>query len=271
MSELITSNINQYVEIMEQRARGLLPEMGSAIRLCEVMKEHGVDQSPFTLMDIGCATGHYFKSFASRSGTPTKYTGIDIDQHMIAAAKRVWRHEVQSGAMDFECGNPEDLPRSDSPTVDHIICMNAFMYFVSAERALEYMISHARKSIVIRGYFADNSFKIMRSQTSANHDSSSVREEDSIDREGNLKCYDLWNIYSYAYIKGLVNKICSDDFSVGWVEDKNNQKSIAEEVNLGLEKRGSTQLIAGHEVSYPIIQPWKYLVLSRVSGHSNQS
>ena len=271
MSKQITSNINQYVDVMEQRARGLLPEMGSAVRLCEVMVENGVSQSPFTLMDIGCASGHYFRSFASRSLTPTKYIGLDIDQYMIAAAERVWSSEVQSGAMEFVCGNPEDLPKSDSPTVDHIVCMNAFMYFISAERALEYMMSHAKESIIIRGYFTDNSFKIMRSQTSANHDSSSVREEDSIDREGNLKCYDLWNIYSYAYIEGLVKKISPDTFNISWVDDKNCVASIEKELSLGLEKRGGTKLIDGHEVSYPIIQPWKYLILSRVKGDSIQS
>jgi len=136
MSKQITSNINQYVGVMEQRARGLLPEMGSAIRLCEVMKDLGINESPFTVMDIECATGHYFKSFTSRSLSPSKYTGLDIDHNMINAARGVWRRELNSGIMEFICGNPEDLARADSPTVDHIICMNAFMYFFPLKKRL---------------------------------------------------------------------------------------------------------------------------------------
>lgn len=263
MSNHVTKNIKQYVDIMEKRARGLLPEMGSAIRLCEVMKDLSINQVPFTLMDIACATGHYFRSFASRSLSPSNYIGIDIDQNMIEAAKNVWARELNSGTMMFRCGNPESLPKANSPTVDHIVCMNAFMYFISAEKALEYMISNARKSIIIRGYFTENSFKIIRSQTLANHDSSAVKEADSIDREGNIKCFDLWNIYSFGYIEGLVSSISSNNFSVSWLEDKNYQSSIEEEEDLGIEKRAGTQLIGGHEVSYPFIQPWKYLVISR--------
>ena len=263
MSDHITRNINQYVDVMEKRARGILPEMGSAIRLCEVMMGLGVNKVPFTLMDIGCATGHYYNSFVSRSISPEKYIGLDIDSSMIEVANNVWDRELSSGLMDFQCGNPEDLPRPSSPTVDYIVCMNAFMYFVSAEKALEYMISHAKKSIVIRGYFAENTFKIMRSQTTENHDSSSVKEVDSIDRDGRIVCFDFWNIYSFSYIEGLVSKITSNGFSVEWLDDKNYQGSIKEEEHLGVQKRAGTQLINGYEVSYPIIQPWKYLIISR--------
>ena len=262
MAEHLKSNINQYVGLMEQRARGLLPEMGSAIRLCEVMKELGINDAPFMLMDIGCATGHYFKSLTSRSLTPTKYIGVDIDPYMIEAARNVWSTELESGTMEFLCGDAEYLPKPALPTVDHIICMNAFMYFISAEKALEYMISHVRKSIIIRGYFTESSFKIIRSQTSQSHDYSKIGEADSIDREGNFKCFDLWNIYSYGYIESLVSRLSSDRLSVSWIDDKNIQSSISEEEDLGVQKRAGTQLIGGHEVSYPIIQPWKYLVIS---------
>ena len=123
--------------------------------------------------------------------------------------------------------------------------MNAFMYFASAEKALEYMISHARKMIIIRAYFTETSFKIMRSQTTANHDSSAVQEADSIDREGNFACYDLWNIYSFGYIESLVSKISSNEFTVSWVDDKNYQNSIEKEEDLGIQKRAGTQLIGG--------------------------
>ena len=93
MSSYITTNINQYVDVMEKQAVGLLPEMGSAIRLCEIMKNLRIHESSFTLMDIGCATGHYFKSFRSRSLT-LKYIGVDIDPNMIDAAK-VWAQELE--------------------------------------------------------------------------------------------------------------------------------------------------------------------------------
>ena len=69
------------------------------------------------------------------------------------------------------------------------ICVNAFMYFKSPYKALSNMLKHCDKNLLIRGYFSDKSFRILRSQTSSHHDKSQISESDSFDKELLRKIY----------------------------------------------------------------------------------
>jgi hypothetical protein len=101
----------------------------------------------------------------------------------------------------------------------------------------------------------------MRAQTKANHDKSQFDEIDVFDESGGMLCYDLWNIYSCSYIAALVAKI-NPRAKLEWIEDGNVRSSMEQERKLNVTKRGATEVLEGHEVSYPFILPWKYLSIT---------
>ncbi len=242
---------------------GSLPDMGCALRVASLIEEMTVklnkNQGEVDILDVGCATGHFFHTFLRRGLPISKYVGLEIDQTMLGAAAEVWADEIQQGKVAFINEDIEGF--SDEIKFDFVICVNAFMYFASAEKALRNLMKAARYHLIIRSYFTDANYRIVRAQTKQNHEKSHFDEVDVFDEQGNMLCYDFWNMYSHSYIESIVAKI-NPNAKLEWVEDNNVFSSIEEERNLNLMKRGATELLGGREISYPFFLPWKYLVIS---------
>jgi SAM-dependent methyltransferase len=259
----VINNTEDYIALMKARAEGTLPDMGCALRVADLLREtpggfFASAPGP-SVLDVGCATGHFVRTFM-RQGLPlSRYVGLEIDPAMIAAAREVWKREISVGAVDFV---NEDLEKLATPgAFDFVICVNAFMYFSSAKVALTNLINATRHRLLIRSYFADANYRIVRAQTKRNHDKSQLEEIDAFDEAGNMLCYDFWTIYSNSYIEALVARI-SPRAELQWIEDRNVVASMEKERDFDLRKRGATEILAGHEVSYPFILPWKYLSIT---------
>lgn len=257
------NNTYEYLSLQRRRALGDLPDMGCAIRVMNLINERiqiSHDQKiGLDILDVGCAAGHFYRSFIRRGMNISTYTGIEIDSDMVNSAKDVWSNEIAEGKVSFINENIEQF--SGDRKFGYVICVNAFMYFASAETALRKMMSMTQNYLIIRSYFTDANYRIIRAQTNKNHDKSNLDEVNVFDAQGNMLCYDFWNIYSQSYIQSVIIKIdpCAE---ISWIEDKNVVSSIEEESKLSLHKRGATEIFSGHEISYPFFLPWKYLVIS---------
>ena len=256
-------NTADYISLMKARASGKLPEMGSALRVAGLIQERASrfsDRSrPVDLLDVGCAAGHYLRTLI-RQGLPiSRYVGLEIDPGMLIAAREVWAGEITAGVVEFVNQDLEQFRSKE--TFDFVICVNAFMYFASAKRALTNLLQATRSHLIIRSYFADANYRIMRGQTTRNHDKAQLAEIDAFDEDGNLLSFDYWNIYSFTYMETLVASLCPQA-RLEWIDDKNLLTSIEEERDLNIQKRGATEVLGEHEVSYPFILPWKYLSIS---------
>jgi SAM-dependent methyltransferase len=244
---------------MSARAAGKLPDMGCALRVAQVIEEHWSEPAgrPPSILDVGCATGHFRRTFERRGLPVGRYVGLEIDPAMVRAATTIWGSEIASGKVAFI---NEDLERFDGDeSFDIVICVNAFMYFASAKKALANLLRAARGGrLFVRSYFADDNYRIIRAQTKLNHDKARLSELEVFDDDGNMLSYDYWNIYSRTYIEQLV-ALLAPTATVAWLEDRNVVESIEQERGLNIKKRGATEVMQGCEVSYPFILPWKYL------------
>lgn len=256
----IIHNTSDYISLLRGRAEGRLPDMGCALRVSALIKDvaDGPPEAPVPvdILDVGCGAGHFYATFLRQHVPVAKYVGLEIDPGMVDAARDVWAAEVKSGAVEFLNQDLETFAGPD--TYDVVICINAFMYFASAATALANLMRVTRRHLIIRSYFADSNYRIVRAQTAQNHDKAPLNEIDVFDDDGNIRCYDFWNIYSYSYIEALVAKI-DPRARVVWLDDENLLASVEEERALNVHKRGATEVVAGQEVSYPFILPWKYL------------
>ena len=249
---------SEYIDLMRKRALGELPDMGCAIRMGEIIKELNGQKMIPRLLDVGCATGHYYRTFRGMNVPIKEYLGLEIDADMVKAAEAVWKQEISEGKMrfvrdDIESSNP--LERSDI-----LICMNSFMYYKSAKRVLAKFLNSAQ-TILIRSYFADSNFRIIRGQSAQNNDRVDIDELDLFSEAGDLVSADFWTIYGTTYIEKLVKSL-NPRASVKWLADENKIDSIKKEANLGVVKRGGTQVVGGYEISYPLLQPWEILQIT---------
>ena len=254
-------NTSEYISIQAKRAEGVLPEMGSSKRVLQIVLERNQNfKNNFSVADIGCATGHLYKSFLKRNMNVSKYLGIEIDPNMIAEGIRIWKESILEKKVFFKNSNIEYLNSDEQ--FNFVICLNAFMYFSNVKKAFEKMLDITGNFLIIRGYFCNQNYRILRPQTIENHDKSKVSELDIYNEDGTIKIYDQWNIYSFSFIEKILNKI-DKNLNIEWVEDNNPVETILEEESLNLKKRGATEIYNNMEVSYPFIQPWKYLIISK--------
>jgi len=257
------NNTEDYIALLKDRALGTLPDMGCALRVANLIK--GMPsrlfdrQTRVDILDVGCGAGHFYRTFIGQDLTFAKYVGLEIDPGMVEVANEVWAREVDTGVVEFVNQDLEQF--SSSRQFDFVICVNAFMYFASAKTALTNLMRATRHHLLIRSYFSDSNYRIVRAQTTLNHDKAELDEIDIFDEDGNMLCYDFWNIYSFSYIEALVAKI-DPRAKVAWLDDKNVLESLERERKLKVKKRGATEVLQGFEISYPFILPWKYLSIS---------
>jgi SAM-dependent methyltransferase len=256
-------NTNEYVALMRERAKGALPDMGCALRVTSLIKQILRDRfegdGVRNVLDVGCAAGHFLRTFTRQNLRFSRYVGLEIDAAMVAAAQEIWAEEIRAGSASFV---NRDLERfSPDGQFDFVICINAFMYFASAKRALANLLKATRRHLIVRSYFTDANYRIARAQTRLNHDKSAVDEIDAFDEDGNMRCFDYWNMYSKTYIAALVASI-RPGATIQWLEDENVLSSLEEERRLKVSKRGATEVLGGLEVSYPFILPWQYLFVT---------
>ena len=96
----IESNLSEYVDLMKKRAMGELPEMGSAKRTVEILLERNLlKEKNNKIIDIGCATCHYLRTFLNFDVNIDLYTGVEIDPAMVEAAKYAWSNELKNNKL----------------------------------------------------------------------------------------------------------------------------------------------------------------------------
>jgi SAM-dependent methyltransferase len=267
----LIDNTDEYVALMRRRAAGALPDMGCALRVADIIGEAWSSSrgQGMRLLDVGCATGHFRRTFVGRHLPIARYVGLEIDPAMVRVGSEVWRSEIEDGTVRFVNADLEAYESDEA--FDVVICVNAFMYFASAKRALRNLLRAARGGrLFVRSYFMDANYRIIRAQTALNHDKSVLSELDVFDDDGEICCYDFWSIYSQTYIELLVAQL-APGARVTWLEDNNVLSSLQHERELAVQKRGATEVLNEHEVSYPFILPWKYLAVDMTGQHAGSA
>lgn len=84
------------------------------------------------LLDVACGTGVVARAAARAVGSPSLVTGVDINQGMLAVARR------QGPGIDFRHAPAEALPFEDA-SFDAVTCQFALMFFEDRAAALREM------------------------------------------------------------------------------------------------------------------------------------
>ena len=104
--------------------------MGSAKRTLEILLERNLlNSDDNSIIDIGAATCHCFKTFIDNDIKIKTYTGIEEDELMVKAAKEAWSDVISKGQLSINLGLADKFNLKRKFGI--CICINAFMYFES--------------------------------------------------------------------------------------------------------------------------------------------
>src|SRR5262245_28607289 len=88
------------------------------------------------VLDVGCGTGIVAREVASRVGTTTTVTGVDLSTDMLAVARAAARRENLT--IEWREGNAEQL-LCDDGAFDVVLCQFALMFVADKAAALSEM------------------------------------------------------------------------------------------------------------------------------------
>lgn len=240
----IWDNDKNYGDFLKERSLGNLPEMESSKSISSIINNYLKEND--TILDFGCASGHYVKSFENRLTKKFNYIGLDATKYYIDCAKSVFKDKYQFKVDDVFNSNQE------SSSADIVICNNLFHHLPSIEIPLKELIRISKKYIIIRTLIGNQTFRIKQAE-----------EPEIINEEGELVNFHYYNIYSANYIKSLIKKQNLKSYEL--IDDNNyNSEVFKPEKNwAGKPLKDLTSIIDGKQINGYIIQPWKFIILEK--------
>ena len=230
-----------------KRAKGELPEKESSKSYARFLKNNDLYSKGDELLDLGCATGHFLRSFRSRLDENILYTGLDTHIDYLH-----WGNEIFgiNNSCNFIQGDACDMPLSDN-SFDSVI-VNLFHFFPNIKNALKEAMRVGRKTVIWRTPIAQYNY-IVKLIYNNSFDELNVITPEREDFD-----YSLYMLYSLEYLEGLVKNIGGrillsqkdDDFQPF-------DNTILEE----FKHVPSTKTVQGLQINGALVLDWHYIVI----------
>ena len=239
-------NEKDYGQVLYKRAIGELPEMESSKAAAKILKDDIRDGD--SVLDVGCGSGHYLRSYKREIRTPFSYTGFDATQNYIDLANKAFSGQKEAS---FEVGDIYDIGHEDR-SFDIVVSNNVLLHLPSIKKPVEELCRVAKRSVIIRMLVGSRSFIIKESSV----------QGDEFHDNGDPRFFNFYNIYSKEYISYLLSGIKRvQTFSIS--EDtqfdlKRIQGSVA-------EHKGAydvTTVMGKWQVNEYILQPWAFVKIN---------
>ena len=248
-----TNNAKVYYE----RAIGKSPEMEVSKAMANILKKKVVNND--NILDVGCATGHFYRSFKKRIKKNFFYTGTDPYSIFLDRAKIAWKNEKN---VNFIKGNIYNLPFKKNQ-FDISVCSNVFIHLNDVRKPIKEILRVTKKTVILRTVLYDVSYKIQLVYNNKWWSDTNVKPIEEFDKKGNARAYSYFNILSFNYLNETIKKynpkakikIIKDNFF--------NKKRIGKSINN--EKRPlATRILGNEQVSGCILQPHYFVIINLV-------
>ncbi len=247
-----TNNANIYFK----RAIGKFPEMEVSKAMAGfIQKKISKNEK---ILDVGCASGHFYRSLKKKITWNFFYTGVDPYQIFINKAKRAWKNEKN---VNFKKGNIYKLPFKKNE-FDISFCSNVFIHLNDVVKPLKEIIRVSKKTIIIRTVLFDVSYKIQCVYNNKWWKDVDISPENEFDSKGNPRAYSFFNILSFDYLISNIKKI-SPNSTIKIIKDNYfDKKKINKSIKL--EKRPlATKIVGNEQVSGCILQPHYFVIIDK--------
>lgn len=230
-----------------KRAKGELPEKESSKSYARFLGQQRFYSPGDTLLDIGCATGHFLRSFRRLLDPDILYTGIDIYFPFLQ-----WGREVYG--IDHYC-NFVHCDALAMPFLDQsydVVIVNLFHFFPRIDEALRETMRVAHKMVIWRTPIGQTNYiiKVILNR--------SFDELQVLTPEREYFDYTLYMLYAKEYIEGLVAHLGGKVALIERDTDFEDFDNTALEEFQGVP---ATKTVDGMQINGNLVLDWHYIVI----------
>jgi len=247
----VSEKNTDYLNVSIKRSKGLLPDMEVAKAYSKIISDLKIKD--FSLLDVGCLTGHFYKTFNLKIKSNINYYGIDPFKLHINAAKEIWKKNKK---VNFKLGWAQKIP-FNKKKFDIVICSNVLTHIPEINTPLREMIRVAKKYVILRTPIHDKSYRIQMVLNSKWFKNTNIKPENEFDLKGNPRAYEYYDVHSKDYLKSVIYKIhkrakikiIKDTFfSKKNIQNKKEKKSYGTKVIEGSQVYDNILLLPHHFV-----------------------
>ena len=228
-----------------KRANGELPEKESSKSFARVLGGQGIYAPGDTVLDIGCASGHFLRSFRDILDPDIRYTGIDATLLYLEWGAEYW-------GIDDRCAfvHCDALTMPFADDAFDITVVNLFQAFPDIEAALRETMRVTRKMVLWRTPIGPVNYmtKVVYNKPLDEMGTLTPNRED-ID-------YTLYMIYSRQYVEEMVSHLG------GRVTLFERDTDFGEFDNTTLENMDgipATRVVNGVQINGSLVLDWTYV------------
>jgi len=250
----ISEKNKDYLNVSIKRSKGKLPDMEVAKAYTKIINK--IKNKKISILDVGCLTGHFNRTFRKYLKKEYTYTGVDPWKIHIDAAKKVWKNSKNTS---FKLGWAQKIPYKKSQ-FDVVICSNVLTHIPEIKKPLKEMLRTTKKFLILRTPVHNKSYRIQMVLNSKWFKYTNVKPENEFDGFGEPRVYEYYDVHSFEYLKSTIKKI-SPKFKIKFIKDiffsaKNIQDKKAKKLN-------KTVVINGQQVSDLLILPHYFVVIEK--------
>ena len=243
-------------DVYYKRAIGVYPEMESSKAVAKFVKKYV--KNNYSILDVGCACGQYFRSLNRTIKKNFTYTGVDPYDIFLDKAKKAWRDYKN---VSFKKGNIFKLPFKNGE-FDIVICNNVLLHIPNLIKPIKELLRVAKRTVIIRTHIHDKSYRIQLVYNNKWWKYTNVKPKNEFDKKGNPRSFSYFDVVSEDYFKSIVLKpypkakivINEDNFFNAKLINQSSKK----------EKRpGATKIVNGMQVSDLLILPNKIVEINK--------
>ena len=243
-----------YLNVSIKRSLGKLPDMEVAKAYCKIINQIKIKN--LSVLDVGCLTGHFNKTFSKFLNKKYFYTGIDPWKLHIDSAKKIWKNDKRS---NFKIGWAQKIPFKKN-SFDLVVCSNVLTHIPAIKKPLKEMLNVCKNYLILRTPVHDKSYRIQMVLNSKWFKYTNVKPEKEFDKKGNPKVYEFYDVHSKEYLRAVIKDICPKAkikiikdtyFSTKKINNKNEKK---------LNK---TKVINGMQVADLLILPHHFVIIKK--------
>lgn len=250
----VSERNKDYLNISIKRSKGQLPDMEVAKAYAKILNK--IKEKKLSILDVGCLTGHFNKTFEKYLNKNYSYTGIDPWKIHIDAAKRIWGKNKRT---NFKLGWAQNLPFNKSE-FNVVICSNVLTHIPEINTPLKEMLRVTKKFLILRTPVHDKSYRIQMVLNSKWFKYTNVKPENEFDKKGNPRAFEYYDVHSFEYLESVVKNI-SPKSKIKFIKDTFFSKKNIQ--NKKEKKLNKTQVINGQQVSDLLILPHYFVVIEK--------
>jgi ubiquinone/menaquinone biosynthesis C-methylase UbiE len=228
-----------------QRAKGDLEEKEAAKSYARLLARDDNYRPGETVLDIGCATGHFLRSFRRLTDIDMHYTGIDTTLPYLR-----WGAEIFG--IDDKC----TFVHADAlkmPFVDDafdVVVVNLFHFFEDIGKALGEAMRVARRRVIWRTPIGQTNYMVK------------VVYDNDFEKLGVLlperrdMTYSLYMLYSRQYLHGLAEHLGGEILYIDRDTDFGEFDNTALDAFDGLP---ATKVVNGMQINGALVLDWHYV------------